>query len=1005
MAAALVVSLAVVASMLRRPALRRIGLRNFSRRKWNTALVVAGSMVGTALISGSLVLNDSTARFQHDEARETLGEIDEIVQKTGQRLPSDRRPIPTFASSEVENITPERIREETGNAGADGVLGALTQEAPAETVARDDEEKTVSPAITVVGVNWSEMEEFGSAPPDAASRPAPAPGEVYVSEKLAASLGVEAGEALRVRGVSGFAELEVAEVLPERGISGYTARFSSSDGTALAGLGTARQLFGAGSGEVNTLFVSNEGGMISGLEETGSVTGALKTLLGGTGSSSFEVTEIKKDTIEQGGFRIGDIFLMISSFAILAGVLLIINIYTMLAEERKGELGILRAVALKRASLARVFVYEGFAYSLLASILGVFVGLGVAAALVRGLNQAASVVAGLFNDDLTIPFYAKPSSLVIALCAGLLMTFLAVLVASVRIGRLNIVSAIRDLPEQRPEGVRPGRLILQALLLVAGLALCAAGFFPEETPGSVSVVQQGYLMLLGPVVAAVGLGFLVSRIVGSRPLWTVIGAAILAYAYLANNLEPVARANETSPAIFFIEGVCMVLAASVAVTFNLAIVYGMLRFVVRLVPRLAPVLKVAVAYPAARRARTGFTLAMFALILYVVTVSAAFSATQNAASQSNRDEQLSGYDGFLQAGPFVPVSNFEQKVESNPTLRRAVTDTAKISAVGVTLPEYEASEYRTSFGPPTGQSLRGVGVSEYLTYVPDGYLDSTTDELAARADRFDSDREAWRALAKNPDLVMLTFPYNGEGDFQARPRLGPGDTLTLQDPLTGAKVEKEVAGRIEAPSGFSLGVINGVIASERARDQFSNLRPQETYLTHIESGADTDAVGRELNDEFAATGAQSYLVDDILGRSQAFIDTFVKIVQAFLAFGLVVGIAGLAVISARAVHERHREIGTLRAVGFKARTVGWQFVVENSSIALIGILIGVSVGTLGGYNLFTFAVDDPEAVFVFPWRQMLYIGAGVWAVSMLATVVPAIRASRVPPVEALRHEG
>ncbi|MDQ3966012.1 MAG: hypothetical protein M3246_06125, partial [Actinomycetota bacterium] len=92
--AALLVTILVVSSMLRRPALRRMGFRNVTRRKWNTILVVVGSMVGTALISGSLILNDSTGSFQENEARRTLGEIDEVVGQAGQRVPSDRRPIP-----------------------------------------------------------------------------------------------------------------------------------------------------------------------------------------------------------------------------------------------------------------------------------------------------------------------------------------------------------------------------------------------------------------------------------------------------------------------------------------------------------------------------------------------------------------------------------------------------------------------------------------------------------------------------------------------------------------------------------------------------------------------------------------------------------------------------------------------------------------------------------------------------------------------------------------------
>jgi putative ABC transport system permease protein len=173
----------------------------------------------------------------------------------------------------------------------------------------------------------------------------------------------------------------------------------------------------------------------------------------------------------------------------------------------------------------------------------------------------------------------------------------------------------------------------------------------------------------------------------------------------------------------------------------------------------------------------------------------------------------------------------------------------------------------------------------------------------------------------------------------------------------------------------------------------------------VDQRADTTAVGRELEKEFAPSGAQSFLLDDILGRGQRFMDTFVQIVQAFLAFGLVVGVAGLAVISARAVHERRREIGALRSLGFKKGMIGWQFVVESSFITLLGIVLGVAVGALGGYNLFSVTVQDPDAQFVFPWSQMLVIGLLVWAASLVFTIVPAVRASRVPPIEALRYQG
>lgn len=1026
--AALLATAAVLFSMLRRPALRRLGLRNLTRRKWNTVLVVVGSMVGTALISGSLVLNDSTGRFQENEARGTLGEIDEVVQQTGQRVPSDRRPVPLFDASVAEEITPEAVRDLAGPeeetptddipgfifralglqeepAGVDGVLGVLAGEVPAESLDEAGDTLTATPAVTVVSpACWEGLQSFGEEPPGVAERPEPGSGELYVSEGMAEGLELREGARVRLVGRGGPEEFSVAAVVPEEGISGYEGRFSGAVGTALVGEEDARGLFGADAGQANAIFVSNEGGVTSGVEDSGKVTEAVREILAGaedslegSGGEEYGVSQVKRDALEGSGFQIGDIFLMISSFAILAGILLIVNIYTMLAEERKGELGILRAVALKRSGLVRLFVYEGYAYSLLASLLGTFVGLGVAAVLVWGLNRAVSSFADLFNDDLTIPFHVEPSSLLVAASSGLLVTFLAVLLVSIRIGSLGVVAAIRDLPESR-EARRPRlRLFLQGALLALGLGLTVVGFANEN----------GYLMLLGPIFVAFGIGILLSKLLPARAVWSAVGAGTLAYAYFANRFEAVARANEESPAMFFVEGVLMVLGAVLLAAFNLGLVYGVMRLFMRFVPATAPVLRMAIAHPASRPARTGFTLAMFALILYMVTISSVFSSTQSAATEQTRDEQLSGYDGAVQSGPVAPLEDFEERVEGNEVLREGLSGYDGLVAGGVELPEYDAADYDvTPFGPNLGEVASGTSLSEYVTYVPDGFLGSTTDMLEERSPEYATDREAWEALGEDPELAILTFPYNGEGSFLSRPELGAGDTIMLRDPVSGEEIAKEVIGRVRDPGGFPLGVINGVIVGEGARGELPGLRTQETFLLRVEEGVvDEAAVGRELKKEFAVTGAQSFLLDDILGRGQQFTDTFVKIVQAFLAFGLVVGVAGLAVISARAVHERRREIGALRALGFKRGMIGWQFIVESSSIALLGIVLGIAVGTLGGYNLFNVTIEDPDARFVFPWLQMLALGLSVWAASLLFTIVPAVRASRILAVEALRYEG
>src|SRR5439155_1222882 len=65
-----------------------------------------------------------------------------------------------------------------------------------------------------------------------------------------------------------------------------------------------------------------------------------------------------------------DLFLVMGAFGILAGVLLIVNIFVMLAEERKPELGVARAVGFLRSDLLTTFALEGTFYAVVAAALG-----------------------------------------------------------------------------------------------------------------------------------------------------------------------------------------------------------------------------------------------------------------------------------------------------------------------------------------------------------------------------------------------------------------------------------------------------------------------------------------------------------------------------------------------------------------------------------------------------------------------------------------------------------
>ena len=117
-----------------------------------------------------------------------------------------------------------------------------------------------------------------------------------------------------------------------------------------------------------------------------------------------------------------------------------------------------------------------------------------------------------------------------------------------------------------------------------------------------------------------------------------------------------------------------------------------------------------------------------------------------------------------------------------------------------------------------------------------------------------------------------------------------------------------------------------------------------------------------------------------------------------------VGIASLGVVATRAVVERRQQIGVLRAIGYRRRVVQLSFLLESSFIALLGIAIGVGLGTIISYNIFEDVKEDAETLrFSFPWLQILAIVAVAYLFSMVTTFLPARQASRIYPAEALRY--
>lgn len=114
-------------------------------------------------------------------------------------------------------------------------------------------------------------------------------------------------------------------------------------------------------------------------------------------------------------------------------------------------------------------------------------------------------------------------------------------------------------------------------------------------------------------------------------------------------------------------------------------------------------------------------------------------------------------------------------------------------------------------------------------------------------------------------------------------------------------------------------------------------------------------------------------------------------------FGAAIGLMNIMLV---AVNERTREVGLIKAIGGKKRNIRQQFLFESTIISLLGAVFGILLGVLVG-NLFSLFLHTG---FVVPWSWVI-IGIIICsAVGLLAGLWPAIKASRLNPITALRYE-
>jgi putative ABC transport system permease protein len=253
--------------------------------------------------------------------------------------------------------------------------------------------------------------------------------------------------------------------------------------------------------------------------------------------------------------------------------------------------------------------------------------------------------------------------------------------------------------------------------------------------------------------------------------------------------------------------------------------------------------------------------------------------------------------------------------------------------------------------------------------------------------------------------------------------VGDNITLTLVNKYGVYNETFEVAGILE--KGGTSGITNfdywAFIPIETAL-QIPGVEGYQILLAKVSDTKYSEQVAKEIESKFKQYSITVFVPSSLMRQ----VDNILNIVQLFLmaiaSISLLVAGVGIMNIMTVAVMERTREIGILKAIGAKSRTVLGMFLAEAALIGIMGGLIGVFVGYGLSYGLAnvlsnfiqpsrqnTGVVHVPETermtitpVFSLEWTIVAFIFA--ITVCIIFGLYPARKAAKLNPVEALRYE-
>ena len=809
-------------------------------------------------------------------------------------------------------------------------------------------------SVRVVGFDPAAQPPFGAYVLDDGARTYGedlAPSEVILSRSLADSVLARPGDRVRLV-IGGRAnELIVAGVARPEGPGVYGLRPA-----VFVPLSTARRLLG--SDRINVVWITARGDEQAEADAARAAAPRVRAVLANTaGGRAFDLREVKAEEADaQHRYQESTswIFLSFSLLVVAVGTALVVNLMVALAEERRPRLAVLRALGLSRPGLVRMSLLEGALYSLAAAPLSLVTG-GLITWVMFAYAADASGSA-IDGRDVAIRLSVRPGTVAVAVALGALFTLLTVFATAVRTSQMTIASAIKDLPEREPARRR-------SWLRLAGLAVLAVAGILALVAGDVRVGFLGAWILIGVAAA------LVRGRLSDRTRATVTGGLLTAWSLAMQFVYTPSSLNlDLSIEVGFLSVATSVFGLALVLAANLRVVEALAELLGSASGTLRATLRAPLAYMTRRPLRAGLTIGVLGMVVASITVWTV-AATVSDAPEYDRD-----------SGAFdIEVTSAGANQVSLP----AVVQGQVIRSISIATRHYSGPE-RESFGSAaiaTDWHDRLIPLYE----LSDAIVRNPLPRLSQRDATFASDADVWKTIASDPTWIISSWWGGHGGKVSLVGRDGP--------------VDLKIAG------SFAPGLLDGIAGSPEALAAFAESPPGTTLLIDARAGTDPEALAIEIRRSMFSEVIEAFTTRALLDQGKVQARTWGVIFRLLSVLGLVAGVLSLGVLALRSVLERRRAIGILRALGSQPRSVLAGIIIEATLTTALAILVGMAAGLEAIYFVFS-ANAKVAPIPQFDVGEVAASLAAIYGVLLAVTLIvsfgPALRASRLAPVDAMR---